>query len=203
MHEEEFIPSITVRENLSLPLVFRAIDKEIRDEKIAGMLSERSLTGVADKYPRYLTPEEYGKVSGLRKELWEAHPQLGRFLKALEKDEDARACLPLLQHGLFATMSNELRRAVEAIGAEDFDRAAHVLSEVIDVLALRAALTPLFEVPSLRVLEVSLLVVRSYYNILKYRTKVNKALLREADKRVVPHLRALAESFSEIGRALR
>lgn len=200
MYEEELIPSITVRENLSIPLIFGAIDKEIRDEKIAGILSEHDLTGAAEKYPRYLTSEERERVYGLLKGLWEAHPQLDQFLDVAGRDEEARTCLPILQQGLFAIMSNGLRRAIESIGAEDLDGAAHSLGEVIDALALRIALTPLYEVPSLRVLEVSLLVVRSYHNILKYRTKVNKALLREADKRVVPHLRALAESFYEIGR---
>lgn len=186
---------------MSLPLIFNAVEKKIRDAKISKLLSEHDLTNTADKYPRYLTPEESGRASSLRREIGTAYPDLERFLKALDEDREARSCLPLIQHELFTSASNNLKFAAKAVRATDFDRAAYLLEDAIDRLVLRTALAPFYEVPSARVLEVALLVVRNYRDLLKYRTKMNEAILKEAEKKITPHLNAIAESFSEIGKS--
>ncbi len=201
LEEETLIPSLTVRENLSTPLTFKAIDKHVRDETIERLLSDRGLKEVLNKFPRYLSPEEHRKVSSLRKNVDEIYPEFEQFIEATRENEKVRACLPLIQHGLFTEMSDSLRHAIVAIKAKEYDGAVDMLESVLDWLALRITLASLYEVPSLRVLEVSLLVVRSYHDLFRYRTKVNETMLKEADRKVIPHLEALAESFSEIGRS--
>jgi ABC-type ATPase involved in cell division len=52
------IPSLTVAENITLPLVITAERKKVQRERLLRMLSEFSLLKLANKYPQHLTRVE-------------------------------------------------------------------------------------------------------------------------------------------------
>ncbi len=52
------VPSLTVAENITLPLVIGAERRKVRRERLLRMLSEFSLLKLASKYPRHLTRVE-------------------------------------------------------------------------------------------------------------------------------------------------
>jgi ABC-type lipoprotein export system ATPase subunit len=54
----ELVPSLTVAENITLPMVIHAERKKIQRDRLLKMLSEFSLLKLAGKYPRHLTRVE-------------------------------------------------------------------------------------------------------------------------------------------------
>jgi putative ABC transport system ATP-binding protein len=54
----ELVPSLTVAENITLPMVIHAERKKIQRERLLKMLSEFSLLKLAAKYPSHLTRVE-------------------------------------------------------------------------------------------------------------------------------------------------
>lgn len=62
----ELIPSLTVAENITLPLVIAAERRKLQRERLLGMLSEFSLLKLAGKYPPQLTRVENSLVQFAR-----------------------------------------------------------------------------------------------------------------------------------------
>ena len=54
----DLVPSLTVAENITLPLVIAAERKKVQRERLLKMLSEFSLLKLAGKYPQHLTRVE-------------------------------------------------------------------------------------------------------------------------------------------------
>lgn len=198
MAKEELFPNLTLRENLSLPLTFKAIEKKIRDEIIDKALLEQGLMEVANKFDRYLTEDEKKKALSLHTRFWKTYPELGQFLKLLEKRRDARLCLSLIQHEIFRNISKDLRTVVKEIKDKDLDGAVYLLEETVDKLALKIAFASFHETPGVRVIEVLLLVTRNYRDLLKYRAKVDKTFVEKTKKRTIMNLKSLADSFEEL-----
>jgi len=196
--KEELFPNLTLQENLSLPLIFRPIEKKIRDEMIDKALLEEGLMAVANKFGRYLTENEKKKALSLHTQFWKTYPELGKFLNILEKRRDSRLCLPLIQHEIFRNISKDLRTVVKEIKDKDLDGAVHLLEEAVDKLTLRTALARFYETPSVRVIEVLLLVLRNYRDLFKYRAKMNEKFLEETEERTIMDLKSLADSFEEL-----
>lgn len=54
----DLVPSLTVAENITMPLVIAAERKKVQRERLLKMLSEFSLLKLAGKYPHHLTRVE-------------------------------------------------------------------------------------------------------------------------------------------------
>lgn len=200
MSTNELIQTATIRENLSLPLVFKAIDKAIRDNTVETLLDDKGLSLIIEKHPRYLSDDEYNNILDIKKELSSKHSNLDIFLKLLKTSKEARSCLPLIQGEIFADISSTLRVAASQLERNQIDQVVDELEDVLDKLALRILLSTYMPIPGKRVLEVSQLVVRNYRDILKYKNKVSTLVKKKVESEIVNHLQALADSFSEIGK---
>lgn len=200
MKTRELIQSATIRENLSLPLVFKSIDKAIRDNVIEALLDDRDLSKIIEKHPRYLTEKEYNNILDIKTELSSNHSNLEIFLKLLKTSKEARSCLPLIQGEIFADISSSLRVAGSQLERNQFNQVVDALEDVLDKLALRILLSVYIPIPGKRVLEVSQLVVRNYRDVLKYEDKLSSRVKKKIESEIVKHLHALADSFSEIGK---
>ena len=200
MTDNELIQTATIRENLSLPLVFKSIDKSIRDNVIETLLDSKGLSLIIEKHPRYLSDDEYNKILDIKKELSSKHSNLEIFLKLLETSREARSCLPLIQGEIFADISSTLRVAASQLERNQITQVVDELEDVLDKLALRILLSTYIPIPGKRVLEVSQLVIRNYRDILKYKNKVSVQVKNKVEKEIVKHLHALSDSFSEIGK---
>lgn len=198
MFEKRFCSNLTVRENLSLPLVFKAVEKNVRDEIVDKALFEQGLVEAANKFYRYLTEDEEKKVLIVHSHFWKIFPELEEFLNLLDNNGNARFCLPLIQHEIFMNISKDLRIVAQYFGEKDFDSAVRLLEESVDKLALRMILASFYENPSVRVMEVLLLVIRNYRDLFKYRDKMNSELLGESEERMMMDLKSLAGSFEEL-----
>ncbi|UCH37732.1 MAG: hypothetical protein JSV76_00700 [Candidatus Bathyarchaeota archaeon] len=192
------ISNLTIRENLSLPLIFVGMDLVRRNEIIEQALCDYQLTTTTQKFFRYLTEEEQGQVLQLRNVLSESYPSYDRFRTLLDANNNADLGLRLLQHELFTNIARDLMEASVQIAAERFSLAVAALDSAIERTALRVALGVYYVNPSLRVMDIALLVIRNYRNILKYHEKVDVDILETAKKRAVPNLKALADSFLEM-----
>lgn len=62
----ELIPSLTVSENITLPLVISGERRKVQRDRLRGLLSEHSLLNVAGKYPGQLTRVESSLVQFAR-----------------------------------------------------------------------------------------------------------------------------------------
>ena len=200
MTDSELIQTATIRENLSLSLVFKSIDKSIRDNTIETLLDDKGLSLIIEKHPRYLSDDEYNKILDIKKELSSKHSNLDTFLKLLETSNEARSCLPLIQGVMFADISSTLRVAASQLEGNQIDQVVDKLEDVLDKLALRILLSTYIPIPSKRVLEVTQLVIRNYRDILKYKNKVSIQVKNKVEREIVKHLHALSDSFSEIGK---
>ncbi len=192
------ISNLTIRENLSLPLIFVGMDLVRRNEIIEQALRDYQLTTTTQQFFRYLTEEEQGQILQLRNVLSESYPSYDRFRTILDANNNADLGLGLLQHEIFTNIAHDLMEASVQIAAERFSLAVAALDTAIERTALRVALGVYYANPSLRVMDIALLVIRNYRNILKYHQKVDVDILETAKKRAVPNLKALADSFLEM-----
>lgn len=199
----EFVPELTLKENLMLPMTFMAVDEQVKDSNIHKILEENCLLDDANKYPRFLDDAELEKAMHLFDEVHAQYPDLETFLNLLQENEEARSCLLFIQHELFMNIVNDLGKTSDYIINNNYDEATKFLGRVIDRLSLRFTLGRMYDVPSLRILEVSLLVIKNYYNLLKYREKANKDLFEAMKKSAATHLNALMDSFIEISKRMR
>ena len=200
MVAHELIQTATIRENLSLPLVFKSIDKTIRDNIIEVLLDSKGLSMIIEKHPSYLSDDEYNKILDIKNDLSSKHSNLDIFLRLLSTNIAARSCLPLIQGEIFADISSTLRVAASQLERNQINQVVDALEDVLDKLALRLLLSTYVPIPSKRVLEVSQLVIRNYRDILKYKHKLSSRVKNKVGNEIVKHLNALADSFSEIGK---
>jgi len=200
MAPNELIQTATIRENLSLPLVFKSIDKTIRDNIIEDLLDIKGLSMIIEKHPSYLSDDEYNTILDIRNDLSSKHSNLDIFLKLLNTNKEARSCLQLIQGEIFADISSTLTVAANQLERNQINQVVNALEDVLDKLALRVLLSTYMPIPSQRVLEVSQLVVRNYRDILKYKNKLSSRVKKKVETEIVKHLNALADSFSEIGK---
>ncbi len=200
MATNELIQTATIRENLSLPLVFKSIDKTIRDNIIEALLDGKGLSMIIEKHPSYLSDDEYNNILVIKNDLSSKHSNLDIFLKLLKTNKEARSCLPLIQGEIFADISSNLRVAASQLERNQINQVVDALEDVLDKLALRLLLSTYMQIPGKRVLEVSQLVVRNYRDILKYKNKLSSRVKKKVENEIVKHLYALADSFSEIGK---
>ncbi|MDQ1280287.1 MAG: hypothetical protein QG670_1550 [Thermoproteota archaeon] len=198
MSERLLYSNLTVRENLSLPLVFKGVEKATRDEAVDKALYERRLTGVANKFPRYLSEDEEKPVLEINTRFWCDFPELESFLESLVNDKSFRTCLSLFQREMFLNVSKDLGNIVTDFEEKDYEGAIRLLEESVDRLALRMVFAPFIEFPSVRVLEVLLLVMRNYRDLFKYKDKVDGGVLVESWQRIKVDLESLADSFKEL-----
>lgn len=80
----------------------------------------------------------------------------------------------------------------------DYNSAVNLLEDSVDRLALRMVFASFIEFPSVRVLEVLLLVMRNYRDLFKYRDRVSDGLLAKSRQRIKIDLESLADSFEEL-----
>jgi len=159
MAPNELIQTATIRENLSLPLVFKSIDKTIRDNIIEDLLDIKGLSMIIEKHPSYLSDDEYNTILDIRNDLSSKHSNLDIFLKLLNTNKEARSCLQLIQGEIFADISSTLTVAANQLERNQINQVVNALEDVLDKLALRVLLSTYMPIPSQRVLEVSQLVV--------------------------------------------
>lgn len=199
---EEFIYNLTVKENLSIPLVFIGVEEEVRDKIVRSALVSCGVDGLIDKFPHDLSEDQLCKVKEIQEKLTLQYPDLNNFIRLMKKKE-ARVCIPLIQQELFMNMSQALRLAVADIKEKKYDGVAKFLRRVIDRLALRISLSSVIDIPSQRILDVLILVVRQYSDFFRLREKVKKKDLLKMEKRSILDLISLAESFEEISKTRR
>jgi len=198
LSEVKYVPSLTIKENLYLPLVFAAIEKDMRDEIIGEALAEHDLKAIANKFHRYLTEEEREKVSTLKLNLWKRYPEYNIFLNVLKEKKGLDLVLPLIQYEVFTNIAKNLKIASERISREEFDDAVKAIEKAIERLALRVSLGHFYVLPSLRAMEISILVIRNYRDILKHKEKVEGKFLEIEKGQAISHLKHLADSFIEM-----
>lgn len=198
MDHINLIPNLTIRENLGLPLIFIGMEPHQRNKIIEQALSEYRLTTTARKFFRYLTEEEQATILRLRDSFSECYPSYDRFRTILHANNGVNLGLSLLQFEIFTNIAHDLVEASVQIAAEHFTSAAATLDTAIERVALRVALGAHYMNPSLRVMDIALLVIRNYRNVLKYREKMDVGILQIAKKRAIPNLKALAASFIEM-----
>jgi hypothetical protein len=199
----EFVPELTLKENLMLPMTFMAVDEQVRESNIHKILEKNGLLEDANKYPRFLDGVESEKAMSLFNEVHTQYPNLETFLNLLKENAEAKSCLLFIQHELFMNIVNDLEKASEHITNNNYDKATRSLGKVVDRLSLRFTLGQIYDVPSVRILEVPLLVIKNYYNLLRYGEKANKDLFEAMKKSAAAHLNALMDSFIEISKKMK
>lgn len=199
----DFVSELTLKENLMLPMTFMAVDDEVKDLYLQKILGESGLLESANKYLRFLDEEESKKALNLIDYVHSRYPNLEAFLKALRENAETRSCLPFIQHELFMNIANDLEKASIFIKDRNYNEATKFLGRVIDRLTLRFALSHVYDAPSPRILEVSLLVIKNFYNLLKYKEKANSGIFEAFENAAVIHLNALTDSFVEIAKRMR
>lgn len=198
LSEIKFVSNLTVKENLCLPLIFTAIEKHRRDEIIRKELAEHNLKAAANKFNRYLTEEERNKVSTLKHNLWKRYPEYTIFLKKLKENKGFDRILPLLQYEVFTNIARDLKDASEMLNKEEHDDAIEALDDAIERLALRIALDYFYVLPSLRVMEIAILVIRNYRDVIKYKEKVEGKILKQEKGQIISQIKHLSDSFIEM-----
>lgn len=194
----KFVSSLTIRENLCVPLIFAALEKYRRDEIISKVLAEHNLKAAAKKFHRYLTEEERYKVSILKHSLWRRYPEYSIFLKVLKEKKDLDGILPLLQYEIFTNIARDLKAASEWLSKEERDDAVEALDDAVERLALRIALGHFYVLPSLRAMEIAILVIRNYRDVIKYKEKVEGEILKIEEGQVISQIKHLSYSFIEM-----
>jgi hypothetical protein len=198
LREINLIPNLTLRENLCLPLIFIGIETSRRNEMIEQALTDYRLTTSAQKFFRYLTDEEQEKALQMRSSFSQRYPGYDRFKTILREKEGVDLGLNLLQYEFFTNIAHDLMVASSQVALEKFPMAVDALDTAIERLAFRVALGTFYTHPSLRVMDIALLVIRNYRDILKYREKIDVEILQMAKKRAISNLNALAVSFIEM-----
>lgn len=194
---KEFIPELTVRENLTIPLTFLGIDKQSRDKMVGIILESHGLMGVAEVYPRFLEQRKERALRKAYKDLSSHYPNFEEFHALLKEKAEVRNCLFLVHHELFRNIARNLRSSAVAIKNRDYDSAVRALGSALDRLALRMAFSEFIDIPNRRVLDVLMTTIRTYYDVLRLREKVSRKTFQQTVKRAVGQLSALADAFDE------
>jgi len=194
---KEFISELTVRENLRIPLTFAGILKQTRDQIVDVTLDSYGLTESAETYPQHLDKKQRKALLKAYEDIASHYPNYDAFLKLLNTNEKARSGLLIVHHELFVNIAYNLREATAAIKREDYDGAVLALSKAIDRLALRIALGTYIDIPSPRILHVLIMTIRTYYDVLRLRAKMDKNFVKKTVTKAVKQLDTLATAFVE------
>ena len=194
---EEFIQELTVKENLMIPLTFVGILKATRDKLLNIILESHDLTEWAETYPQRLGEKQQKALLKAYEDVVAHYPNYEGFLRLLDTRRELRNYLLIVHHELFVNIAHNLRDATAAINKKDYEKAAAALSKAVDRLALRIALSPYIDIPSRRVLQVLIMTLRTYYDVLRLREKVDKEFLKKTVKKAATQLTTLADAFIE------
>ena len=194
---KEFVQELTVKENLMIPLTFIGILKATRDKVLGVILESHDLIGWAETYPQRLGKEQQNALLRAYNEVASHYPNYEEFLRLLGTRAELGNCLFIVHHELFLNIAHNLRDAAAAISKRDYGEAAGALSKAVDRLALRIALSPYIDIPSRRVLQVLIMTIRTYYDVLRLRKKVDKEFLKKMVKKATTQFGTLADAFIE------
>jgi len=194
---KEFIPELTVKENLMIPLTFAGILKATRDRIVNVILESHDLTEWTETYPQRLGKKQQNALLKAYKDVSSHYPSYEVFLRLLDTRPDLGNCLFIIHHELFVNIAHNLMEATAAINKKDYGKAAGALSKAVDRLALRIALSPYIDIPSRRVLQVLVMTIRTYYDVLRLRKKVDQEFLKKTVKKATAQFGTLADAFIE------
>lgn len=180
-----------------IPLTFVGILKATRDKILNVILESHDLTEWAETYPPRLGKKQQKAFLKAYDDAAFHYPNYDEFLRLLETRPEWGNCLLIVHHELFLNIAHNLRDAAAAINEENYEEAAGALSKAVDRLALRIALSPYIDIPSRRVLQVLIMTIRTYYDVLRLRRKVDKEFLKKMVKKATTQFGKLADAFIE------